>query len=78
MMLFLLSSCATTGGAQKTSILSTGIGYQLEVQDLQGGSAVLSEAFENQPMLVVFFATYCVPFIHMIPALNSIQDIYEF
>jgi len=76
MMLLLLTSCATGKVVQKTDSPSDPIGQIMEVQDLEGNSATLSEAFENQPMLVVFFATYCVPFIHMIPALNSIQGIY--
>ena len=70
-------SCATTQTTLKPSPETIGVGHKLVVQDLRQASATLSEAFPDQPLLVVFFATYCIPFVNMIPALNRIQSIYE-
>ena len=70
-------SCATTKTAYDKTTDIPGVGGKLVVQDLQQASAPIVEAFPDQPLLVVFFATYCIPFVNMIPALNRLQSIYE-
>jgi len=46
----------------------------LKLEALDGYEAPLAAEFPNAAGLVVFFATYCVPFVEMIPYLNDLSD----
>lgn len=79
---FYAAACVTEkaaldkGAASDLAIESTDfpIASALKLEDLEGKESTLAAEFPDSAGVVVFFATYCVPFVEMIPYLNDLSD----
>ncbi|MEH6627211.1 MAG: TlpA disulfide reductase family protein [Motiliproteus sp.] len=75
-LLWLLAGCSDSGGD-----VSKGEGWvehgpdlsQLQLTDLQGNHVVLSD-YAGKSLVINFWATWCAPCRHEMPALQSLSD----